>query len=73
MDEHIYMHLQPTRVVMISTQCDCNSLLLVMQFATRWSHINTVPSFMANRLWVMGGKGKQFASGVAQETHCTSQ
>lgn len=71
------MNLQPTRVVMISTQCDCNSLLLVTQFATRWSHINTVPSFMANRLWGMGGGGAagggQFALGVAQETHCNSQ
>lgn len=57
MDEHIYMHLQLTRVVMIPAQCDYNSLLLVMQFATRWSHINTVPPFMANRLSGLGRGG----------------
>lgn len=36
------MYLHPTRVLTISTQCDCSSWLLVTHFATRWSHSHTL-------------------------------
>lgn len=67
MDEYIYMHLQPTRVVTISAQCDCNSSLLVTHLATRWSHVNTLTESEVRR------EGKQSALGIFQEIYFASQ